>query len=259
MSRIHERTSTRPRPVRGRRPFVFRGRHRDHVDSAGVLDDADVLVIGDRDRRGRPAPGGTRRYAVEIDASGGIIMPGMIDTHRHMWQTAPARVRRRLGAEPVLRLLLPHLGRHLPARGHLRRQPAQRARVGRHRSHHDARLVARPAHPRLRRGGPPGVRRDPGPVRARPTATTSAPRGTGPQSPEFRAFVTSATPPSDMVALQHRLRRDRRPRPSRRRRAFEAARDLGLRVTTHAGVWGANGRHRDRAACTTPGFMTAEI
>ena len=25
---------------------------------------------------------------VEIDASGGILMPGMVDTHRHMWQTA---------------------------------------------------------------------------------------------------------------------------------------------------------------------------
>ena len=24
----------------------------------------------------------------EIDATGGILMPGMIDTHRHMWQTA---------------------------------------------------------------------------------------------------------------------------------------------------------------------------
>ena len=25
---------------------------------------------------------------VEVDATGGIVMPGMIDTHRHMWQTA---------------------------------------------------------------------------------------------------------------------------------------------------------------------------
>ncbi|MBD0324027.1 MAG: amidohydrolase, partial [Aldersonia sp.] len=24
----------------------------------------------------------------EVDAAGGIVMPGMIDTHRHMWQTA---------------------------------------------------------------------------------------------------------------------------------------------------------------------------
>jgi len=26
--------------------------------------------------------------AFEIDATNGILMPGMIDTHRHMWQTA---------------------------------------------------------------------------------------------------------------------------------------------------------------------------
>ena len=48
---------------------------------------ADVLVVDDRISAvgpGLDVPEGTQ----EIDASGGIVMPGMIDTHRHMWQTA---------------------------------------------------------------------------------------------------------------------------------------------------------------------------
>ena len=52
-----------------------------------VLPDADVLVTGDRIAAVGPhleVPEGTR----EIDAGGGVVMPGMIDTHRHMWQTA---------------------------------------------------------------------------------------------------------------------------------------------------------------------------
>ncbi|HEX9063892.1 MAG TPA: amidohydrolase family protein [Streptosporangiaceae bacterium] len=69
-------------------PLVFRhatvltmdDRHR-------VEHDADVLISGDRIAavgQHLPVPEGT----AEIDASGGIVMPGMIDTHRHMWQTA---------------------------------------------------------------------------------------------------------------------------------------------------------------------------
>ena len=70
------------------RPLVFRGGTVLTMDDAGtVLTDADVLVVDDRIAAvgaGLDVPEGTQ----EIDATGGIVMPGMIDTHRHMWQTA---------------------------------------------------------------------------------------------------------------------------------------------------------------------------
>src|ERR1700751_6303688 len=70
------------------RPIVFRNATVLTMDDAHhVLSGADVLVEGERISAVGPAvavPEGT----VEIDATGGIVMPGMIDTHRHMWQTA---------------------------------------------------------------------------------------------------------------------------------------------------------------------------
>jgi cytosine/adenosine deaminase-related metal-dependent hydrolase len=56
-------------------------------DARSVLPDTDVLVQDDRVvavGKGLTAPDG----ALVVDATDGIVMPGMIDTHRHMWQTA---------------------------------------------------------------------------------------------------------------------------------------------------------------------------
>jgi 5-methylthioadenosine/S-adenosylhomocysteine deaminase len=70
------------------RPLVFRNATVLTMDDAHTIShDADVLVVGERIAgvgQSLTPPEG----AVEVDASGGILMPGMIDTHRHMWQTA---------------------------------------------------------------------------------------------------------------------------------------------------------------------------
>jgi cytosine/adenosine deaminase-related metal-dependent hydrolase len=70
------------------RPILFRnGLVLTMDDARRILPGGDLLVVGDKIAEvgvGLAAPEG----AHEIDASGGIVMPGMIDTHRHMWQTA---------------------------------------------------------------------------------------------------------------------------------------------------------------------------
>src|ERR1700758_3502837 len=56
-------------------------------DARTILTGADVLVSGERIAAVGPnltAPDGT----AGIDAAGGIVLPGMVDTHLHMWQTA---------------------------------------------------------------------------------------------------------------------------------------------------------------------------
>jgi 5-methylthioadenosine/S-adenosylhomocysteine deaminase len=73
--------------VNGGRPLLFRNATVLTMDEAGIVEPGDVLVTGD-------SIAGVGHHldapdeAVEVDASGGILIPGMVDTHRHMWQTA---------------------------------------------------------------------------------------------------------------------------------------------------------------------------
>ncbi|WP_322411652.1 amidohydrolase family protein [Microbacterium invictum] len=76
-----------PLPQSGQ-PIVFRhGIVLTMDDTHTVIPDGDVLVVD-----GTIAEVGTNLSVpdntFEIDATGGILMPGMVDTHRHMWQTA---------------------------------------------------------------------------------------------------------------------------------------------------------------------------
>jgi 5-methylthioadenosine/S-adenosylhomocysteine deaminase len=78
-------TAAEPRPGQ---PVVFRNATVLTVDdSHTILTGADVLVNGERIAAVGPALA-VGEGTAEIDATGGIVMPGMIDTHRHMWQTA---------------------------------------------------------------------------------------------------------------------------------------------------------------------------
>ncbi|MCF6470133.1 amidohydrolase [Nonomuraea sp. MG754425] len=238
------------------RPLVLRGGTVLTMDGPAtgrrVLPGADVLVVGDRIAAvgpGLEVPGGT----AEIDASGGIVMPGMIDTHRHMWQTAL----RGYGADWTLtqyfvwfylehgKLFRPedvHAGNTLAAVealdagvttvvdwSHGLRTP----------DHADAAadaLLAVPGRYVLAYGD-----------LQRPPAEWAT-------APGFRDFVRRRITGDDRLGFQ--LAFDVLGDPSfPERAAFEVARDLGVTVTTHAGVWGATGDDGIRLM-HEHGFMT---
>ncbi len=199
-----------------------------------VLTDADVLVVGERIEaigHALPVPEGT----VEVDARGGIVMPGMIDTHRHMWQTAM----RGYGADWTLTQYFVWYDlewgksfrpEDVYAGNLLSAIEAVDAGVTtsvdwshglQSTQHADAALDALEEIPGrfvLAYGN----------IQQGPWEWST--------SPEFQDFVRRRIGGNDLVGFQ--LAFDVTGDPTfPERAAFEAARELGVNVTTHAGVW----------------------
>lgn len=248
--------TARDEDIRPGRPVVFRrGTVLTMDDRHTVLRDADVLVEGERITAVGPAlevPEGT----LEIDASGGIVMPGMIDTHRHMWQTAM----RGYGADWTLtqyfvwyylewgKIFRPqdvYAGNLLAAIEAIDAGVTTTVDWSHGLQtvdHADAALDALQAVPGrfvLAYGN----------IQQGPWEWSAA--------PEFRDFVSRRIHgKGDMLGFQMAF--DVTGDPAfPERAAFEVARDLGVPVTTHAGVWGATNDDGIRLMHEN-GFMTPQ-
>jgi cytosine/adenosine deaminase-related metal-dependent hydrolase len=195
-----------------------------------------VLVVGERIAAVGPnlaVPDGT----VEVDATDGIVMPGMIDTHRHMWQTAM----RGYGADWTLTqyfvwYYLEHGTAFRPqdvyAGNRLAAVEALDAGVTTvvDWSHGLQTVDHAEAAVDALRSIPGRFVLAYGNIQQAPAEWTAA--------PEFREFVRRRMTGHDLLGFQ--IAFDVTGDPTfPEQPAFEVARDLGVPVTTHAGVWGA--------------------
>jgi cytosine/adenosine deaminase-related metal-dependent hydrolase len=223
-------------------------------DAKQVLEGADVLVTGDTIAAvgpGLEVPEGT----VEIDARGGIVMPGMIDTHRHMWQTAM----RGYGADWTLTQYF--VWYYLESGKHFRPEDIHAGNLlaaieaidagvttcvdwshGLQTvDHADAAVDALESVPGRWVLAYGNIQQ--------PPAEWSA-------APEFRDFVQRRLQGNDQVGFQMAFDVPGDP-AFPEKPAFEVARDLGVAVTTHTGVWGATNDDGVRLM-HEHGFMTPE-
>jgi 5-methylthioadenosine/S-adenosylhomocysteine deaminase len=203
--------------------------------SKHVIPKGDVYVKGEKIiavGQNLEVPAGTQ----EIDASGGIIMPGMVDTHRHMWQTAM----RGYGADWTLtqyfvwyylqygKLFRPQ---DMAAGNMLSALEAVESGVtttvdwshGLRTTEHAEAAIDALEH------SPGRFVFAYGNIHGGPWEWST--------TPEFKKFMQSRSA-SDMMGFQMAFDVTGDPEFPERA-AFEVARDLGLSVTTHAGVWGA--------------------
>lgn len=224
-------------------------------DAHRVLKGSDVLVVGDR-----IAEIGTELSvpddAFVIDAKEGILMPGMIDTHRHLWQSAM----RGYGADWTLtqyfvwyylewgKVFRPqdiYAGNLLGALEALDAGVTTTVDWShglRSIDHADAAVDALEETPGrfvLAYGN----------IQAGPWEWTTA--------PEFKKFIERRiNGKGDMLGFQ--LAFDVTGDPAfPEKAAFEVARELAVPVTTHAGVWGATNDDGIRLMYEN-GFMTPE-
>ncbi|MGW7611230.1 amidohydrolase family protein [Streptomyces sp. NPDC054766] len=223
-------------------------------DAHTVLQSGDVLVLGDTIQAVAPhleVPEGT----VEVDAAGGIVMPGMIDTHRHMWQTAM----RGYGADWTLTQYfvwnyLEHGKKFRPedyyAGNLLSAIEAVDSGVTTSVdwSHGLSTIDHAEAAVDALEEVPGRFVLAYGNIHGAPWEWTA--------SRDFRSFVERRMPRSEMLGFQ--LAFDVTGDPDfPEKAAFEAARELGAPVTTHAGVWGATNDNGIRLM-HEHGFMTPE-
>jgi 5-methylthioadenosine/S-adenosylhomocysteine deaminase len=231
-------------------PVVFRnGLVLTMDDAHTVLSGADVLVVDDKIAEigvGLAVPEGT----VEIDAAGGIVMPGMIDTHRHMWQTAM----RGYGADWTLtqyfvwyylesgKLFRPediYAGNLLSAIEAIDVDWSHGLQTPQHADAAVDALEAVPGRFVLAYGN----------IQQGPWEWST--------SDGFRDFVNRRiSSGNDMLGFQMAF--DVTGDPAfPEKAAFEVARELGVPVTTHAGVWGATNDDGIRLMHEN-GFMTPQ-